>query len=88
MTDQTRIKHHAQLVDDMAGALGVDLEDAMLEGRMSMDQLSDAVLSCTGCSNPEHCAKWLTTQTGQAEATPDYCRNSDMLSRLAQGKRA
>ena len=88
MVNRATIKHHAGLMDDMAGAVGVDMEEAMLEGQLTMDQLNDAVLSCTGCSNPENCAHWLEAQTDTAEATPEYCRNGGMLSRLAAGRRA
>ncbi|MFK7940584.1 MAG: DUF6455 family protein [Roseovarius sp.] len=88
MTKHATIKHHAALMDNMAGALGVDMEQSMLEGRMTMDQLSDAVLGCTGCSNPDSCAHWVSQQTGTASAAPEYCRNGSMLGRLAQGRRA
>ena len=88
MINRTTLKKHADLMDRMAGSVGVDLEEAMLEGRLSMDQLTDAVFACTGCSNPEACGHWLTTQEGRADATPDYCRNADMMRRLADGLRA
>ncbi len=88
MTNQATIKAHATLMDDMATTVDVDLEQAMLEGRMTMDQLSDAVLSCTGCTHPQECARWQAAQTGPVSATPEYCRNGDMLGRLAAGKSA
>jgi hypothetical protein len=89
MTENTTLKTHADLVDRMAGTLGVDLEQAMMEGRMNVDQLGDAVLSCTGCSNPEDCRHWLEGHKGQiAEEAPGYCRNRDMLKRLSTGKNA
>lgn len=88
MLNKTTLKRHAGLMDDMAGAVGVDMEEAMLGGRMSMDQLHDAVLACTGCAHPGACRHWLDAQDGTAGATPDYCRNADMLGQLAAGKRA
>ncbi|QGX99177.1 hypothetical protein EI983_13235 [Roseovarius faecimaris] len=87
MTNVT-FKKHADLVDRMANTLGVDLEEVMMEGRMTMDQLGDAVLSCTGCSCPGDCETWLAARQGSADEAPDYCRNADMLVRLREGKTA
>jgi len=75
-------------VDRMSNTVGVDLEQAMMEGRMTVDQLGDAVLSCTGCSQPDTCARWLAQQSATADAAPDYCRNRDMFRRLNDGKHA
>ena len=88
MTTNPTIKRHAALVDRMAGARGVDLEQATMEGRLSMDRLTDAVLACTGCANPEECEAWLNTQSGVAAATPGYCRNADLFDTLENGGRA
>jgi len=88
MPGKATLKTHADLVDRMAGTVGVDLEEAMMEGRMTFDQLGDAVLSCTGCSQPETCRKWLAEQQEVVDAAPDYCRNRDMFRRLNAGKHA
>lgn len=88
MTGKSTLKTHADLVDRMAGAVGVDLEQAMMEGRLTADQLGDAVLSCTGCSKPGECNHWLEGQDATAPEAPDYCRNSDMFKRLKAGKSA
>lgn len=88
MTGKTTLTRHADLMDRMANAVGVDLEQAMMEGRMTMDQLGDAVLACTGCTNPENCAHLLADQCGALPAPPDYCRNSETLLRLREGKSA
>lgn len=88
MPGKATLKRHAALVDQMAETVGVDLEQAMMEGRMTSDQLSDVVLTCTGCSEAEACARWLATQDEQAATTPDYCRNTDTFQRLSDGKKA
>lgn len=88
MQGKATLKAHADLVDRMANTVGVDLEQAMMEGRMTMDQLGDAVLACTGCSAPDTCQKWLALQIDPVETAPDYCRNRDTFSRLVQGKHA
>lgn len=82
MQDRDTLKRHATLVDRMATALGVDLEDAALSGAMAMDEIADAVLRCTGCSDPTHCSGWLAEHGTGAERTPGYCRNKDLLARL------
>jgi hypothetical protein len=88
MTTNTTIKRHADLVDRMATARGVDLEQATMEGRLSFDRLTDAVLACTGCAHPGECEAWLGAQSGVAEATPGYCRNADLFETLKSGGRA
>lgn len=86
MTDQPILRRHADLVDRMASALGLDLEEIMMAGQLQIDTLGDAVLSCTGCSNPEGCEHWLDMQTGTAAAAPAICRNSEMFDLLRAGK--
>lgn len=88
MTSTQNLKKHAALVDRMASALGIDLEQKALEGQIDFEQISDAVMACSGCSNPEECSHWLDTQNGQAKTTPDICRNAEIFARLKAGKHA
>lgn len=88
MLGKATLKRHAELVDKMADTVGVDLEQAIMEGRMTTDQLSDVVLTCTGCSEVESCARWLAAQDQTAADTPDYCRNTETFQRLLEGKKA
>ena len=85
MLSQEIIQRHAGLVDKMASALGLDLEEMMMMGQLDLGALGDAVLACTGCSNTEGCAHWLTMQNGMANQTPGMCRNADMFSELKSG---
>ena len=85
VTDRTTLRKHAALVDGMAEALGLDLEEAVLTGPdRSVEPLVDAVLRCTECSYPEHCSEWQGARTGPASKPPGYCRNIDFLARLAR----
>lgn len=68
----------ASLVDDMVRALGDDLAAAVLEGRVSMDELADLVLRCSDCACPEDCASRLMPGS-DANLPPGYCRNRDRL---------
>jgi hypothetical protein len=88
MTSTTTLKKHAALVDRMATTLGIDLEEKAMQGQIDFDQISDAVMACSGCSNPEDCTHWLDAQEGQANAAPDICRNAELFARLKAGKHA
>ena len=83
MKDTEALARSATLLDRMAGAVGVDLEEAILTaGTLTIDELTDAVLRCTDCSDPGHCAGWLAARSEPAERTPGYCRNREMMARL------
>ena len=84
MLDKGTLKHHAALLDRMANAIGVDLQEAAVAGQVSIDEISDAVLDCTNCPDPAACRNWLDARSGEATATPGYCRNADLLSDLRE----
>ena len=86
MKDVKTLRRHAALVDSMATARGVDLEEAVLRGNMPLDGIADAVLKCTGCANPEDCEQWLASRDGVQPTTPGYCRNSDLFKDLIEGR--
>jgi hypothetical protein len=75
------LKRHAALVDRMASSLGVDLERKTRTGAVSIDELTDAVLRCTDCSNPDHCEARLSAET-PVQTAPSFCRNTDFLRAL------
>ena len=79
MLPPATIRRHATLVDRMATARGLDLEEEMLRGALSIPDLDDAVLRCTGCSAPCACEAWLDQPTPDA---PDYCRNGALFDAL------
>ncbi|HBT01463.1 DUF6455 family protein [Salipiger marinus] len=86
MPGREDLKRHARLVDDMATALGLDLQEQMLRGRLDMDGLEEAVFSCTACTRPGDCESWLAQHNGTPEqAPPDYCRNATLFSDLRKG---
>ncbi len=85
MLNRTTLRRHADLVDRMANAQGIDLEEQMLRGHLSTSELEDAVLRCTGCSKPCDCDDWLSRQGDNADAAPSYCRNGALFAGLKQG---
>jgi len=78
------LKRHAALLDEMAQTLGIDLEEAAIRGDLRIDDISEAVLRCTGCPDPRHCRHWLQDHTEGATATPDYCSNAALFQQLRQ----
>ena len=88
MQDTKKLRRHADLVDRMANALGLDLELMTMEGKLRIDTIGDAVMRCTGCSDPTACNHWLTVQDSPVDTTPDMCRNADLFDLLKAGKRA
>ncbi len=86
------LRRHADLVDRMAGALGVDLEESVMRGDLNPDALPDMVLRCSACANPEQCEDWLARnprfsdtagfQTSGPDTTPYYCRNAEVFDDL------
>ena len=85
MQSQATLKRHATLFDDMAQARGIDLEEEMLRGNLRMMELEDAILRCTGCSQPDACEHWLASQNGPVAEGPSYCRNSELFQTLGKG---
>jgi len=86
MQSQNTFKRHAGLVDRMANALGLDLEEKALRGDLPVDEIGDAVLRCTGCTNPDACESWLGAHAdGGASEPPGYCRNATLFAELARG---
>lgn len=80
-------KRHADLVDRMANALGIDLEEKIMRGKLQIDTLGEAVLRCTGCADPCGCEQWLAAQVEVAEQAPSMCRNAELFDGLKDGRR-
>lgn len=84
MTEHNRLKHHADLMDRMASAVGLDLEEELFRGALAPGDVPDAVLRCQACPDPDHCAGWLDRNTKGATATPGYCKNADLFASLRE----
>lgn len=82
MISHSTIKRHATLMDRMADAVGVDLEESILRGALTPAELSDAVLRCTACSNPDHCDGWLGDHAPADSPALSYCRNRALFESL------
>lgn len=78
-----RFDTHAELVNRMAGTLGVDLAEEMLRGNLPPQALRATVLNCMGCRETGACATWLDAHGEGSDVTPGYCRNKERLQGLA-----
>lgn len=79
------INRHAALMNRMAETLGVDLTEAIADGRLPAEAWREAVVRCTGCSDPEGCQHWLAEHAEDEPApaaAPGYCRNRDLMQSL------
>lgn len=85
MHDLDKLKRHAALFDEMAQLQGVDLEQAMLDGQLSIPDLDDAVLRCANCKEPRACAVWQAQQSVPVIQPPAYCQNQELFTELKEG---
>lgn len=76
------LDRHTDLMTRMAARTGADLSGAILKGELSAAGMRGAVLRCTGCAEAERCARWLDMQVPAPAAVPDYCANSELMTRL------
>lgn len=74
-----RIDRHARLFSRMADANGADLDLALQAGAVSPGEIREAVLSCTGCTDPGACESLLDAGT---EGVPSFCRNAGLIRQL------
>ena len=79
-----KISRHAGLMGDMAETLGVDFAARIAHDPALVAQYREAVMRCAHCSHEGECEGWLAGHD-HADATPDYCRNKDLLEALSKG---
>lgn len=77
-----KLDTHASLIGTMAETVHVDLTEALATGRLSGQELRNAVVACMGCAGVCECSDWLASHQDGAESTPAYCRNADLMARL------
>ncbi|MCR8549626.1 DUF6455 family protein [Salipiger sp. P9] len=73
---------HFWMTRSVARAMGLNLSEEMLSGRLEPDDYADMVTCCRGCALVEACEKWLGTQTAVSAAPPPGCCNGMMLAQL------
>lgn len=73
---------HFWMTRSMARAMGVNLSEAMAEGKLSSQDYSDMVTTCRKCAFVEGCQQWLATEAMPKCAAFDPCENKPLLERL------
>jgi hypothetical protein len=80
MSDTEKLRRHEQLMLRMGDRNGADFMLAEQVGLVSPEEIFEATLSCTGCSEVEACETHLDSG---AKGIPSYCRNEGLIRRLA-----
>ncbi|WP_281955017.1 DUF6455 family protein [Pseudophaeobacter arcticus] len=70
MRAQSTLKTHAALFDHMSQALGLDLQEEAIAGRLAFDEISEAVLRCRRCAHPVQCSARLALLRGRPKSSP------------------
>jgi hypothetical protein len=81
--DETR---HYWLAVGMAKATGVDLQQALQDGRITHGDWADLVQRCRGCAWAEGCKCWMADQDPGGAAVPLACPNADLFEAVLAGQ--
>lgn len=76
------IFRHLWLLKAVAAAAGVDLDQAMRDGRLSGLDYARMVTACRGADCSKSCALWLSSRRAAAPAVPEFCPSADAFKRL------
>ncbi|WP_417808606.1 DUF6455 family protein [Thioclava sp.] len=86
MSNARSLNRHAAMMNRMAQVMRVDLTAEMAQGRMSGEDWKDALVRCTGCTQPKACTLWLSEHDPEYKpsvaAPPPYCENRLMIKQL------
>ena len=81
MSTWSRLSMAERRVSLMAEKNGADLTVATQSGFLLPEDYRDAIHACSGCSQPDTCDQFLSRDE---DGTPDYCRNTALIRRLAE----
>lgn len=73
---------HFWITRGMARRLGINLTEAMQQGRLSHADLAEMVALCRGCPGAQGCLSFLSDRPDRVGAAPDWCRISRVLAEL------
>ena len=82
------IEQHFWLTRSVARVMGVSLSEAMADGRLSLDQLTEMVSRCRAAGCHKACLQWLADQSATADAAPAHCASAQLLKQLRQPRQA
>lgn len=73
---------HFWLTQASARALGVNLSDALAEGRLTAGDYAGMVTACRRCPHVVACQQWLATEAVPQRAVFEGCPNRARLAAL------
>ncbi|WP_101067775.1 DUF6455 family protein [Roseovarius salinarum] len=73
---------HFWLTRSMARATGLNLSEAMKDGRLTPEGYTEMVDRCRCCMHAQNCAQWLAVNGADADAAPPFCRLAETLETL------
>jgi len=85
MTDMPRLSTPDRLVQRMARANGLDLTEETRRGRITADDVSEVIQSCSRCAAKAGCKSWLAVHETPVATTPGFCRNKPRFDGLRTG---
>jgi hypothetical protein len=77
-------REHFWRVIKMADANRVDLSDALDTGRITVEDYSEMITKCRGCTEVGKCDRLLSALPS-LEKAPAYCENRDTFAELKTG---
>lgn len=86
MEEAGRLSRHFWLTQGMARAVGVNLNAALQEGRISRADYAQAIAECCHCAHHQRCLDWLAVNGAGAERQPAFCAIGPMLDGLREAE--
>lgn len=87
MTLCTRQNRHFWITRSVARVMGINLSEAMSDGRLTAEEYAEMVAVCANCGRANTCHLWLARQLDQAGEPPEGCPNRREFMRLADRPR-
>ncbi|MDO6726056.1 DUF6455 family protein [Cognatishimia sp. 1_MG-2023] len=81
MPDRETLQKHVYLFDTMSEKLGHDMQQHTLDGDVSIDALTNAVVRCSQCGHADDCAAKLNAARNLSQP-PAYCQNKALFKTL------
>jgi hypothetical protein len=72
---------HWGLMNAMFRKAGVDLGLSLVDDRIDVPEVAEAVARCKDCTDVPGCEGHLADR--QSRGVPPYCRNAELIARLA-----
>ncbi|MGP6089874.1 DUF6455 family protein [Antarctobacter jejuensis] len=75
-------ERHFFLTRSVARVMGVNLAEAIRDGRLAPETYAGMVTRCQGCALVTACEQWLASQFAESSAPPPGCWHSETLTQL------